>query len=234
MEFLITNPKFSLGLKITPIQQVCSFRLCSSWVFNLFIKTIMGKLIFTLLILFFTFSDSPKLVKVKLSKTVSASVPNTFTLMTDDELADKYPSSRKPVVMYISPDKQVDFGMNVASQKFPGSDLNILKDFYKANLYTLFNNVEIISEEIRNIKGQNFIKFEFTSEIKPEGKSITPVSSIRKYSYIQYTLYNDYLLIFNFSCPVSIKKDWEETASDIMKSIRLSKGTKSPASEKSK
>ncbi|HYG38389.1 MAG TPA: hypothetical protein VD908_07225 [Cytophagales bacterium] len=183
----------------------------------------MTKLLFTLLISSFTFMESPKLVKVKLTKTVSASIPEDFTQMTDDELADKYPSSRKPVIMFISPDKQIDFGMNIASQKFPGSDLNVLKDFYKANLYTLFNDIKIITEEIKKINGKEYIVFEFTSIVKPDEKSINPMSAIRKYSYIQYTLHNDFLVIFNFSCPESMKADWQETAGEIMESIKFSK-----------
>ena len=181
---------------------------------------------------FALFFASPKLVKIKFSKSISASVPENFTLMTDDELADKYPSSRKPVAMYISPDKQVDFGMNNASLKFPGSDLNVLKDFYKANLYSLFNNVKIINEEIKKINGHDFIVFEFTSEIKPDEKAITPQSAIRKYSIIQYALYNDYLLIFNFSCPASLQSEWQKTANSMMNSIKIAKSSKPIESKK--
>jgi hypothetical protein len=192
----------------------------------------MSKILSLFLLLTFFAADNPKLVRVKFSKSISASVPSDFTLMTDDELADKYPSTRKPVAMFISPDKQVDFGMNNASQKFPGSDLHVLKDFYKANLYTLFNNVKILNEGVRKVNGQDFIYFEFTSEVKPDEKAVTPQSPIKKYSFIQYTLFNDYLMVFNFSCPQSLQSQWQGTAGKIMSSIKISKNSKPEPSKK--
>lgn len=157
----------------------------------------------------------------KVGKFISIEVPETFVAMSKSELISKYVSSRKPLAMYTSQDRLIDLGINENSSRWTENDLEILMSFYKASIANLFTKVDFHQEEIKEIAGRKFIVFEFTSKVTSEDNTFGGSSAISKYTYIQYTLRNDKVLLFNFSCPLRIKNQWQETAHQIMNSVRI-------------
>lgn len=156
-------------------------------------------------------ADGPKMAKVKIIDGVSVSLPKDFVAMSDDDIAQKYPSTKKPLAMYTSLDRTVDFGLNVSKAMIGGSDLSVLQKLYKATLYDLYTNIQFIHEGIEAVNGRNFVVFEFTSE----------ADNTRKYTYLQYAVIDNRVYIFNFTTGAEKKTAWQPVAKQIMQSIKM-------------
>jgi hypothetical protein len=156
-------------------------------------------------------ADGPKLSKVKITEGVTASLPKDFSPMSDNDIAQRYPSTKKPLAMYVSLDRTVDFGLNVNKSIWGGSDLNVLKKVYKSTILDLYNNVEFIQENIQNINERDYIVFEFTSNAE----------GTRKYTYLQYIVIGNRIYLFNFTSGAEVKDKWQPIAAAIMQSINI-------------
>lgn len=174
-----------------------------------------------LLILQFSLTAQVTLERIKVTDEISMKVPSSFIPMVEAERNRKYVSSREPMAMYTNEARTVDIGVNENSSRWGSGDLAILKDFYKANILSLHTEVSFISEDIRQIEGKDFIFFEFKSKVYKEGSFNK--NAISKYTIIQYTLRNEKVLLFNFSAPLRDQSLWQETAREVMASIRFKK-----------
>lgn len=172
------------------------------------------KILFSLVLISFLsldFGFAQKLSRRKISEGITVSLPKDFLIMSDDDIALKYPSSKKPLAMYTSLDRNVDFGLNVSKAKWPGQDLNLLKGVYRATILELYPKVDIINEEVKTVNKKDFIVFEFNSQFESQ----------RKYTYLMYALVKDKVYLFNFTCPQPLKDKWQPTAHSIMNSIKM-------------
>ena len=166
-----------------------------------------------------TFGQS-KLKKTQISKEISVMLPRDFTPMPDDGIARRYPATTKPLAVYTSPNGQIDFSVTQKRSQFRAQDLNMLQEFYKANLLEKFTDVDFIREEIVDIKGEQYIVFEFVSKVADE-RGTTNLAPVQKYSIIQYTIKGNQLMIFTMHAPFALKNDWQPTMRDVMSSIRI-------------
>ncbi|TAH27076.1 MAG: hypothetical protein EAZ07_02250 [Cytophagales bacterium] len=177
-------------------------------------------LIFLLSILFYSINiltiegQAPieqKYKTITLVNGVKVKLPSDFTLMSDDDLALKYPSTKKPLAMYTSADKLADFGLNVSKTVWSENDLIILKKIYKSTILEMYVKVNFIKEEIITIDGKKFIQFEFTSEVENH----------KKYTHVLYTLVKQHVYIFNFTCPQRVQDKWQPAIPQIINSIQF-------------
>ncbi|WP_299819904.1 hypothetical protein [uncultured Pontibacter sp.] len=166
-----------------------------------------------------TFAQS-KLKKTQISKEISVMLPSDFNPMPDDGIARRYPATTKPLAVYTSPNGQIDFSVTQKHTQFRSKDLNMLQEFYKANLLEKFTDVDFIREEIVEIKGEQYIVFEFVSRMADE-RGVTNLAPVQKYSIIQYTIKGNQLMIFTMHAPFMLKNDWQPTMREVMGSVKL-------------
>ncbi|WP_109830929.1 hypothetical protein [Reichenbachiella versicolor] len=159
------------------------------------------------------------LVKTEVAEKIFMSLPNGFRPMTDDEIASKYFTMQRPMAMYTDQSLIVDIGVNKATSRWSEKDMDIMKSFQKSNIYNLYDKVDMISEGIKEVNGKQYVYFEFISTVKGDPNSFKDNKSIRKYTYIQYAIFGTTSLIFNLTCPATMKDRWQNQASDIMNSI---------------
>lgn len=171
----------------------------------------MRILISSLLVLLLCSMDGPKLYPKKITEGVTTMLPKDFYPMSDDDIASKYPSTKKPLSMFTSLDRVADFGLNVTKSKIPANDLNVLKSFYRSTIINMYESVEFLQEDVREVNGRNFIVLEF----------ISYADKTRGYTFLQYALVNGYVYIFNFTCPAHLKDKWQEVAHGAMASLRI-------------
>lgn len=167
-----------------------------------------------------------KLIKVKITDALSMSMPPDFRPMTDDEIVARYFTTTRPLALFTSPDLTVDLGVNKSVTQWKESDLGIMKGFYKTNIFSLYDNVQMIDEGLREVNGRQFAFFEFVSTIKAKGSGFINKGSISKYTVIQYTIVKGNALVFNFTSPASQKSKWGPEVKDIMESINIKKSFK--------
>jgi len=157
--------------------------------------------------------------KTKLSEGAKVSLPKGFRVMTDGEMKLKYPNFHKPIVMLTSEDDAADFGYNISFNQW-GNNLKLLKEFMKSNHTFYFKDIQYLQDTVIQQNGRNFIVLEFVSftQNKETDRELAP---IRTYSYMMYTVEDNRILVFNYTCPARIMDKWRQAAPAIMSSIKI-------------
>ena len=168
-----------------------------------------------------SFDSSERMSRIKIAEDMSIYLPKGFRPMDDLDFGQRYPSVRKPIAAFTNEERLVDFSVNTAASQWREVDIEIAQKFFKAGLYNLFDNVEMIEEGIVEIHGKRFVSFEFESRVKGDGRDMAMRDAVLGYTYIQYLVESDRTLVFSFNCPRRMKPDWQETAHKIMKSIKV-------------
>jgi hypothetical protein len=165
--------------------------------------------------------EEPKLSRVKLNDHVSMMLPRDFKPMTDDQIAERYFTYRKPVAMYTNPEGDVDFGLNVTATQWKAEDLEILQRFYKSSINKMYTEVKFEREAIEQINGKKFIVFEFSAVVRPDKNEAMQLKARSSYTHIQYTVHNEKVYVFNFTSPYLQRAKWKNTAAEMMKTIKI-------------
>lgn len=160
-----------------------------------------------------------KMVKHQINDDISYQVPASFALMSSGDRIQKFVSSREPLAMHSSIDREIDFGVNWNPMQWIAGDEEMIYGFYKASIQSMFDEVEFIQDDIKEINGKKFLVFEFISSLKSENAFSS--KSSRNYTYIQYTSYNDQVLLFNFGCKARLMNQWKPVANEIMNSVKV-------------
>lgn len=179
-----------------------------------------GLLVLTLISLC-SFDDSIKLVRTKITDTISVLIPREFRPMDDIDYLQRYPSVRKSIAGFTNVDRLVDFSVNTSATRWVQSDTELAQKFFKSGLYNLFDNVEIITEGIHDVHGKKFIYFEFESRVKGDVRDQALRDAVLNYTYIQYLLEPDRTLVFTFTCPRRLRMEWQEVALKMMTGIKV-------------
>ena len=181
--------------------------------------------IIALIFIFFmgsSFNDV-KLVKKKIADGITIMMPSNFYPMSPDDIAQRYPSVRKPIAAYTNDQRLVDFSVNLSASQWRSSDIEMAKSFMKASIHNMFDKVKVLQEDIREINGHRYIVFEIESRMNADNKTFSNAEPIRKYSYLQYLLINGKMIVFSFHAPVQLKDQWDSIVPEMMQSIKVSK-----------
>ncbi|MFY0655073.1 MAG: hypothetical protein JXQ96_23805 [Cyclobacteriaceae bacterium] len=173
--------------------------------------------------LFFSPPQNAPLVKVKVNESIEMLIPSDFRPMTNDEIAERYFTIKRPMALFTDQSLTVDLGVNKSITKWQEKDLEIMKSFQKSNIYSLYDNIEMLKEGIEEINGRRYAYFEFVSTVKEEEDAFVRKGSINKYTYIQYTIVNGQSLVFNFTCNSRNRQSWQPQVAKIMKSVVVKK-----------
>jgi hypothetical protein len=168
-----------------------------------------------------SFSAPPKLVKMKVNDDLTISVPENFREMTDDEIVKFYLTSRKPAKVFCDPTRKVQIAVSSSDTPW-GDDVNLLSKVYKKSILNTYPKVSFSKEEVLTVKKKKFALFEFVGEIEPEENAIKQQDKVSQYHMMLYAVHKEQIIVVNFNCPASLKKNWSETAYEIMKSVKFS------------
>lgn len=172
------------------------------------------------LLLSTSFVSGQKMVTAKIGEEITLKIPAEFVSMSNQDRMNKIASSKVPLAQYSSLEQDVTLGVNDNFMQWTKDDTQTVYGFYKASVQALFDDIEFIQDTVKTINGREFIVFEFTSVVK-SSNTFSSGKSSRNYTYIQYTSYNDQVLLFNFGCPARLKYDWEGIAEEIMSSVKI-------------
>ena len=176
---------------------------------------------FVLLCLICVAAAPHKLVKIKVNDNLTVMVPKDWSPMDEMDVTQRYPSVRAPLVAYTNYERVADFSVNISATQWPDDDLNVAQGFFKAGLVNMFDKVEMIDEGIHQVSGKKFIFFEFESRINGNKSQEELREPILRYTYIQYLIQPGQALVFSFSCPRRMKDEWQETAREMMKGVKV-------------
>ena len=167
-----------------------------------------------------SFAPKPKLISMKVVPGLTVGVPQGFTPLPDEGIAVKFPSPRKPLAVYSSPNNKVDYSVAVRPTMF-GPDYNVLLPMYKASIQRLYTKVEFLTQEVRKVNGREFVALEFISTLSDSRRGSGALATLKKYEYIQYTVQGEQLYIFSFSAPAEEQAQWRPVAQAVQSDISL-------------
>ena len=162
-----------------------------------------------------------KLMKVKVNETLTVLVPKEWQPMDQMDVAQRYPSVRAPLVAYTNYERIADFSVNISATQWPDDDVELAKGFFKSGVLNMFDKVEMIDEGIQEVSGKKFIFFEFESRVNGNRSQEELREPVLRYTYIQYLIQPGKALVFSFSCPRRMKADWQPTAREMMRGIKV-------------
>ena len=164
-------------------------------------------------------ADAVKLKKTKPVSGITVSMPEDFLPMTDDDIAARFPSNRKPLAAFTAPNAKTEFVINMANNLW-GNRLIVLKDIYKASVMNLFQKVTFLQDTIITRGKRNYIVLEFISEQENKMGNMTN-EPIKFYTHINYTVADNRIFIFNFTTRYRLLEEWQSTAQAMMNSIKV-------------
>ena len=179
-----------------------------------------GKFLLLISTLLF-FADQPKLVKKKITDDITVVLPADWKPMDDLDFTQRYPSIRAPLGAFTNQERTADFSVNISATRWPDSNLEIARDFFKASLTNMFDKIQISREGIREVDGKSYIYFEFESRLNGKEDDLENRDPVLRYSYLQYLVQPRRTLVFSFNCSRRDRPSWEKAAETIMKSIRI-------------
>jgi hypothetical protein len=176
------------------------------------------------LLLFFAltaFAPTPKLTTTKLAPGLSVGVPASFAPLPDDGIAVKYPSPRRPLAVFSNPSGRVDYSVAVRPTTFESMDYAVLLKIYKSSIQRLYTKVDFLKEDIRTVKGRDFIYFEFVSTVSDARRGGNQLAPIKRYQTVQYAIQGTQLYVFTFVAPAEEQAQWQATAQAVMGAIAM-------------
>lgn len=176
-------------------------------------------ILFAAMCLGFEIYGQEQMTKHKINDEISFEIPESFPIMSKSDRFQKVVSVKEPLAMYTSEDGEVTFGVNWNRMPWMAGDEETLYGFYKASIESMFDEVEFFQDEIKDLNGRKYIVFEFLGTLRSDNEFSKKTS--KNYTYIQYTSYNNQVLLFNFGCKAYFMPRWKPVAEDIMKSIQI-------------
>lgn len=175
----------------------------------------MKKLVLLFFIVSFRLNAQPALVDQLIAETILFKVP--------EELKSQPPTIQRTtspaLAIFVSTDQQTDLAINKSQLRWGMADATLLSQFYKANILNLYDQVDMIAEGIREQDGKEFIFFEFLGQIVEEPNAFAAVKKRNDYTYIQYLIQEDGILIFRFTCPNFRRNYWQNSVHEIMENV---------------
>lgn len=189
----------------------------------------MKNILFICLAFTFLSAHEPKLISQKMVDGITVGMPKDFTQMSDDDIASKYPSTKKPVSMYTNLDRTVDFGLNISKSRWGGLDLKILQGIFRSTIVESYDTVMFIQEDIISINGRPYVRYEYNSLFdNTQGYHYLLISILAKTvgeaEIDKEKLAPDnanHLLIFNFYCAKPFQEKYQPIARAMMQSIHV-------------
>jgi hypothetical protein len=174
-------------------------------------------------------AGEPKLKVQKIVDGITVGMPKNYIQMSDDDIANKYPSTKKPVAMYTNIDRTVDFGLNISKSRWGGLDMTILKDVFRATIVDSYDTVMFIQEDIVNINGRPYVRYEYNSLFdNTQGYHYLLISILAKTNneaeVDKEKLAPDnanHLLIFNFYCAKAFQTANQPIARAMMETLHV-------------
>ncbi len=163
---------------------------------------------------------SQKLFPVEVTEEISMKISSEFVNMSNKDRMEKIASSKIPLATFSTESQEVTLSINDNPMQWTSKDTEVVYGFYKASVNALFDEIKFIQDGVKEINGREFIVFEFVSTVRDDNV-FSSGRGERNYTYIQYTSYNDKVLLFNFGCPARLQFEWEDAVEEMMQSVRV-------------
>jgi hypothetical protein len=149
--------------------------------------------------------------KVILNNKVEILLPKEFEIMSEEMLNIKYPSNRRPTLVYTNETGSVNVAFNHTASKATQQQLDAYKNNFVSTFKNLYPSAEWKDSGVKEINGKKVGYIEL----------VTPAVDTKIYNLMFFTDLDGRLLLCTFNCVEESQAEWNESAKKIMNSLTL-------------
>ena len=168
---------------------------------------------FTLFLLLSTaFTSTIELEKKSLlNDQVELKVPKDFGIMSEELMKLKYPSERRPTLVYSNASGSINLALNHTQSEASQQLLPEFKDYFVQVFTNLYPSAERKGSGLKTINGKEVGYVEF----------ISPAIDTEIYNLIFFTDLDGRLLLCTFNCTINNLEEWEPIGKEIFNSLKI-------------
>jgi hypothetical protein len=146
-----------------------------------------------------------------LSDRIEILLPKNFTVMSEEMAKIKYPSERRPTLIYTNDETSVNIAFNLLTTKIKDSEITEFKAATKSNLDKAYSNANFLKDTIITNNNKNIGVLEL----------ITPALDTKVYNLMFFMELDGKLLLGSINCTEALMKEWQPIAQEILQSIKI-------------
>ena len=173
------------------------------------IKTIVLAIITIVLTTAFTSTIELEIKKL-LDNKVELKIPKNFDIMSEELMRLKYPSERRPTLVYSNESGGLNVALNLTQNKASQDLIFAYKDNFVKTFKNLYPSAEWKDSGVKTINGKKVGYIEL----------ITPAIDTKIYNLMFFTDLDGKLLLCTFNCTKKSINEWTPTAKEIMNSLK--------------
>jgi hypothetical protein len=168
------------------------------------------KFIVFLLFPIFSFSQS-KLDTIKLlSDKVKLLAPKELKSMSDEMWTAKYQRRTRPILVLSDEDGEVNLLADMTQLSATENQIEAFKNAQLQQLKKSRSDLSVLDEGVKTINGKKVGYFKF----------VTQAVDQKVFNYYFFTVVNGKILLFSFNTIEKLQKKWENTADEIVASLK--------------
>jgi len=170
-------------------------------------------LVFGFLTIFFTsFTQETELVTMSFFENkIELKIPGSFDIMSEEMMKIKYPSERRPTIIYTNESGGINVALNLTQNEANQEIIKPYLDNFVQTFKNLYPSAEWIGSGVKEIDDRKVGYLEL----------ITPAIDTEIYNLMFFTNLDGKLLLCTFNCTKSDIDEWQPTAKIIMNSLKI-------------
>jgi hypothetical protein len=149
--------------------------------------------------------------KSLLGNKIVLKIPKGFNIMSEEMATLKYPSERRPTLIYTDEEGSINVALSLTTNKASQAQLPAYRDNLVSTFKKLYPSAEWKQTGVKEINGRKVGFLEL----------ITPAIDTKVYNLIFFTDLNGSLLLCTFNCTEKNLTQWQPAAKEIMASLKL-------------
>jgi hypothetical protein len=149
--------------------------------------------------------------KTLLNGKINLKIPKSFEIMTEEMLKLKYPSERRPTLVYTNESGEINVALNLTESKAAQNLIPIYKDKFVETFKNSYPSADWKDKDVKLINGKKVGYLEL----------ITPAIDTEIYNLMFFTDVDGKLLICSFNCTKKNISEWTAIAKEIMNSLKV-------------
>ncbi len=149
--------------------------------------------------------------KLLLDNKVELKIPADFGIMNDEMMKLKYPSERRPTLVYSNTSGGINVAVNLTKSKANQDLITTYMDSFVRTFKNIYPTAEWKDSGVTVINGRKVGYQEL----------ITPALDTKIYNLMFFTDLDGQLLLCTFNCVEKNIKEWEPYAKEIMQSLTI-------------
>ncbi len=149
--------------------------------------------------------------KSLLNDKVELKIPKGFGIMSEELMKLKYPSKRRPTLVYSNKSGGINVALNLTQNQASQQLIPAYKDNFFQTFKKLYPSAEWKDSGVRTINGRKVGYLEL----------VTPAIDTEIYNLMFFTDLDGKLLLCTFNCTKKSMDEWTSTARKIMNSLKM-------------